>query len=234
MLMMFNLDIEARLIEKLIDLADQARYRHRLACQPHPAADAPPPPSPPPCRTATARSTTPSSLSHDGRGPEAFDLAARPHQGGEGVPQGAAGAPPGVTAAEIAMRSRRSSHASPVRALHRHATHPRPAPLPPLHRRHPVSPLPPPGTATSSPLLPRDRWRRLGKADRAEVLRLIKIYAPSSRDEVLENVVDFGDGGQCDPRAVDAPPRHRPSPSRLSAPPLRLLRRCRSPSSPAS
>ena len=25
-----------------------------------------------------------------------------------------------------------------------------------------------------------------GKADRAEVLRLIKIYAPSSRDEVLE------------------------------------------------
>ena len=32
-----------------------------------------------------------------------------------------------------------------------------------------------------------------GKADRAEVLRLIKIYAPSSRDEVLENVVDFGD-----------------------------------------
>ena len=32
-----------------------------------------------------------------------------------------------------------------------------------------------------------------GKADRAEVLRLIKIYAPSSRDVVLENVVDFGD-----------------------------------------
>ncbi len=76
-LMMFNLDIEARLIEKLIDFADQARclprllrhrrfLRHRLVW---PAA-APPPmaplripcPSPRPlCRTATAPSTTPSS-----------------------------------------------------------------------------------------------------------------------------------------------------------------------------
>ena len=73
-----------------------------------------------------------------------------------------------------------------------------------------------------------------GKADRAEVLRLIKIYAPSSRDEVLENVVDFGDyDGEGEVRA--AAPAQPPPSRRLSRPTaLRLLRRCRSPSSRAS
>ena len=59
-----------------------------------------------------------------------------------------------------------------------------------------------------------------GKADRAEVLRLIKIYAPSSRDEVLENVVDFGDyDGEGEVRAAahDAPP---PLLALVLAPPL--------------
>ena len=72
------------------------------------------------------------------------------------------------------------------------------------------------------------------------MLRLIKIYAPSSRDEVLENVVDFGDyDGEGEVRAAaahDAFPPPSPDPSPLLSRPtaLRLLRRCRSPSSRAS
>ena len=208
MLMMFNLDIEARLIEKLIDLADQAVRPPRLAYRPRlgRALSRPPPPS---SGDGTidyaefAQIMTAEDL-------KAFDLAklglikeVKVFRKGPPVLR------PGVTAAEIrdaqqTIKSRINTKCAP----HRHARRlPRDPRRSTAHRPSASAHLPP-GTATSSALLPRDRRRRLGKADRAEVLRLIKIYAPSSRDEVLENVVDFGDyDGEGEVRAAAAPRR---------------------------
>ena len=244
MLMMFNLDIEARLIEKLIDFADQARclprlLRHRLVL-PSSFAGAP-------SRLLVPRP----ALKQDGDGTidyaefarvmtaedlKAFDLSklglvkeVKVFRKGLPVLR------PGVTAAEIrdaqqTIKSRINTKCA-RRTAHRYGgTRARAAAA--ALDRPPLTPFPPPLLQVRRQARPaasaRSTATARGRPTAPRCCASIKIYAPSSRDEVLENVVDFGDyDGEgevrgCRPRrspaaAALAPltPHRPPSPRRF-------------------